>query len=300
MNSLAADFQTINEALAQAIARHANDNCPPTIPPPALSLVPSSDQVKLIHGCGLEMMRSMPSESVDLALCDLPYGMTRTKFDPIINVDEHMYELHRIVTHRGAVVAFSAQPFTNDLINASRAFDVKKEMFFKQEIIWEKDGTTGFSQARARHLKAHENILVFSKGVVIGGARTKRAMTYNPQGAFEVDAILPSRGGFNYLGNTQRNQGGKHFKRLTNCPRSVLRFAKEKGKHIHPFAKPVPLLEYLINTFSNAGEVVLDPTAGSGSAAVAAINTGRKFIGAEIDRAFHDIAEKRIMEARMT
>ncbi|VWX51813.1 site-specific DNA-methyltransferase [Novosphingobium sp. 9U] len=267
----------------------------PTIPPqPAnddhkIELPTAVGQPVLIDGCGLEMLRGLPDASIDLALLDLPYGITRTSFDPVINVDAHMEELRRVVTPTGAIVCFATQPFTTKLINAAPDL-------FKQALVWEKPGVTGFAQARARHLKCHEDILIFSKGTIIG-KRSKRQMTYNPQGAVEVARVLPKGGNTKYMGNTQVDQGGKKYVGLANCPRSVLRFAKDsKG---HSFAKPIALLDYLIRTFSNDNEVVLDHTMGSGSTGVAAHRAGRRFIGAENGfledgRSIFKIAEGRI------
>ncbi len=254
----------------------ANDNMP-TIAIPATAAAPT-----LHHGCGLDMMRSLPDRSIDLVLCDLPYGSTGLAIDPKIDVTAWMDEMRRIVTDRGAIVAFSAQPFTTDLMNAGR--DI-----FKQEIIWEKVQPTGFQQSAARHLKAHENILVFSKGTVIA-KRSKRQMVYNPQGAVVVrKKTRENERTCGYLKNqhTTVNKIGDFYEGLTNCPRSVLYGPKDRDAHTyHSFAKPIWLLEYLIRTYTNDTGLVLDPTMGSGSTGLACIATGRKFLGAEngIDR----------------
>ncbi len=260
----------------------ANDNTPPE--------PPTSDPVlrlsNLHHGCGLTAMRAMNDESVDLVLCDLPYGVSGLAIDPTIDVDAWMTEMRRIVTPTGAIVAFAQQPFTTDLIIAGR--DI-----FKQALVWEKVKPTGFQQSATRHLKTHEDILVFSKGTII--RRSDRRMTYNPQGVeFVARKMRPPRR-FKYLdkkvgGNTRT---GEIYQAMTNCPRSVLRYAKDSATH--PFAKPIALLEYLIRTFSNDGEVVLDPTIGSGSTGIAANIVGREWIGFEADSKFYNIAVARLV-----
>lgn len=224
--------------------------------------------------CGLELMRSLPNASVDLLMCDLPYGTTRNVIDPIINVEEWLQEMRRIVTSRGAIVAFCTQPFTTDLMNAGRDL-------WKSEIVWEKSRATGHAQSHRRMMKAHESILVFSKGTVCGGNRSKRTMTYNPQGAERVTTRNRKRNsayhGHNFCTKAALNDP---VESLHNCPRDVVYFPKDKNG-LHPFAKPVALLEYLIRTYSNPGDVILDPTMGSGSTGIACIATERHFIGAE-------------------
>ena len=241
----------------------ANDN-PATVLP-----------IGLHQMCGLELMRSLPDASVDLLLTDLPYGETRAKFDPKINVAEWMAEMRRIVTNRGAILAFCAQPFTTDLINAGRDM-------LKTDIVWEKPMATGFPQSHRRMMKAHETILVFSKGTVCGGGRSKRTMTYNPQGAEAY--VSPNRKHIetDYQGQPFSTKAavGDPVDRLRNCPRDVVYYPKDQGTG-HSFSKPVALLEMLIRTYSNEGDVVLDPTMGSGSTGVACLPTGRQFIGAE-------------------
>ena len=268
-------------------------------PPPAPSngnvAMPS---IRLHNGCGLELMRSLPDASVDLVLCDLPYGTTRSAFDPLIDVSAWLAEMRRIVTPLGVIVAFCTQPFTTDLMNAGRDM-------WKSEIVWEKPNPTGFAQSHRRMMKAHETILVFSKGTVCGGDRSKRHMTYNPIGVEKVVTRNKKRNLENdYHGQSFSTKAavGDPVNSLRNCPRDVVYFPKDKNTG-HPFAKPIALLDYLIRTYSNEGDTVLDPTMGSGSTGVACAATGRKFIGAENgfkkngDCVFA-IAEERIAKAR--
>ena len=259
----------------------------------------------LIKGDGLALLRSLPANSVDLVQADLPYGMTGICIDPVIDVDAWLQEMHRVVTDRGAIVAFSAQPFTTKLMNASKAFDRGIEMFFKQELIWNKEQPTGFQQSGARHLKDHENILIFSKGTVIS-RRSDRQMIFNPQGASKVVRIAPKRQRtVGYLANQHSTKGhGEPYDGLKDCPRSVI-YGSKDAKHLHSFQKPLWLLDYLTLTFSNPGALVLDPSMGSGTAGVAAVRNDRRFIGAEngVDRqgnCIYSIAKQRIDDTAMS
>ncbi|MBB5709693.1 DNA-methyltransferase [Sphingomonas xinjiangensis] len=248
------------------------------------------DHPQLVNGCGLEMMRKLPDASVDLVLCDLPYGITGLEIDPKIDVEAWMTEMRRIVTDRGAIVAFCVQPFATDLMNAGR--DI-----YKYDTVWEKPNATNFQHSKGQFLRCHETMIVFSKGTATGEASSQRQMTYNPQGAEKVTKFVRKRErSVNYLQNphSSKKKAGEAYDALKNCPRSVIYGPKDHdAKKLHPFAKPIWLLEYLIRTFSNEGEIVLDPTMGSGSAGIAALNTKRRFVGAEngTDRQGRDIFE---------
>ena len=274
------------EGAFQRIAAETPSKVPATVAANDTTIAPPND-VKaplLIKGDGLSMLRGLADKSVDMLATDLPYGMTGLAIDPNINLDEWMYEMHRVVTDRGAILAFCTQPFTNDLMNASRAFDQGVQGFFRQELIWEKPQASGFHQSGGRHLKAHENILIFSRGTVVGARRSKRQMVYNPQGANErVKFVRKVERTTSYLSDsTCRKLVGTPYDGHDNCPRSVLYCQKDSDmKGVHPFAKPVSLLEYLTLTYTNPNDLVVDPTMGSGSACLAALNTGRRFIGAE-------------------
>jgi len=279
--------------------RRDNDNAPVTVAPPIIApTIRAPVDIKaplLIKDDGLAMLRKMADKSVDHFSIDLPYGMTGLECDPNIDVYAWMYEMHRVVTDRGSIVAFAMQPFTTLLINASTYFDQKKQPFFRQELIWEKQISTGINQSKGRHMKSHENILVFSRGTVIGENNSKRQMTFNPQGATEVVKLTRSHTN-NYLkNNTTGKEVATETDCLENCPRSILYSPKDQESlKMHPFAKPVPLLEYLIRTYTNPDALIVDPTMGSGSTCIAALNTGRRFIGAEngFDKEGLDIFEK--------
>lgn len=248
-----------------------------------------SNVPKLINGCGLEMMRGLPDRSVDLVLADLPYGSTGLGIDPVIDVAEWMAEMQRIVTDQGSVVAFGSLKFAHTLMAAGLSD-------FKDRLIWHKPKGTGHQLLR--HIQAHEDILVFSRGSVRRNAKVQ--MIFNPQGVVQKLATA-RRDPFSHLASKPRaGWAGSEYVSNTNWPRTVLNFGKDSdAMGLHPFAKPVALLEYLIRTYSNENALVLDPTMGSGSTGVAAQNTGRRFIGAENGtdkhgRCIYSIAVKRI------
>ena len=267
------------------------------LPPPSSS-VPThgNDQASLHHGDCLEVMKALPDDSVDLILADLPYGTTGLGIDRRLPLDELWAEYRRVLKKpHGNIVLFGSQPFTSMLVNS--APDI-----FRHSLVWEKNKATGFQHASAKPLKRHEDILVFSYGVNISEKRTGKRATYNPQGAIKVTKKAQGLSDVSFLAKAIRgHEKGTEFEGLTNCPDSIIRFPKDKrskGETVHPFAKPVALLEYLILTYSNEGEVVLDNTMGSGSAGVAALNTGRRFIGIEKDDEWFEVARERIETAR--
>lgn len=280
------------------VTKSANDNSPieanitsklPVYAP--LPLNTDAFRPVLHHGDCLEVMKTLPDDSVDLILADLPYGTTRLEIDDPLPLDELWREYRRILRKpHGNIVLFGSQPFTTALINS--APDI-----FRYAMVWEKNSSTGFQHADAKPLKIHEDILVFSYGVNISAKRTKRRATYNDQQAVPVKRKATGQTKVSYLSKAIRGHpAGHEFVGLTNCQTSILRFAKDakKGKNAHPFAKPVGLLDRLIQTYSNPGEVVLDNTMGSGSTCVAAMKAGRKSIGIEIDQEWFEVAQERI------
>jgi DNA modification methylase len=250
----------------------------------------------IYQGDCLEVMKTLPDDSVDLILADLPYGTTGLNIDRPLPLDELWAEYRRIIKKpHGNIVLFGSQPFTSKLVNSA-------EDIFRHSLVWEKNKPTGFQHASAKPLKRHEDILVFSCGVNISEKRTKRRATYNPQGVIQVTKKAQGVSKVTYLSKAVRGHtAGADYVGLTNCPDDIIRIGKDKrvkGKETHPFAKPVALLEYLIRTYSNAGEVVLDNTMGSGSTGVAALNTGRQFIGIEMNAKWFDVARQRIETER--
>ena len=229
----------------------------------------------------LEGMKRLESGSIDLILTDLPYGTTDCEFDRRLAFEPMWAEFLRVTKENAAIVLFSQMPFGSDLIQSQRNL-------FRYEWCWEKSLGVGFLNARKMPLRCHENILVFYR----------RLPTYNPQ--FTKGKPYKSFHSRNFTQNynnqrsTLTENDGEHY-----YPRDVIYFKSTvgQGKRYHPQQKLVELLEYLIRTYTNEGETVLDATMGSGSTGVAAINTNRRFIGFEIEKKFYDIAEKRISEA---
>ena len=238
------------------------------------------DDIQLYYGDCLEVMKDIPDKSIDMILCDLPYGTTRNKWDTVIDLDLLWSQYERIIKDNGAIVLFAQVPF-NIILGYSNL------KLLKYEWIWEKPQGTGFLNAKKMPLKKHENILVFYKKLPI----------YNPQmigneirtrKRNKNEKTTDSYGKFTY--DEQSTYVGRY-------PTSILSFDRDKNK-LHPTQKPVALLEYLIKTYTNEGEIVLDNCMGSGSTGVACVNTGRKFIGIEIDKKYFDISKQRIEEAK--
>lgn len=232
--------------------------------------------VTLMPGDCLELMPWIADASVDMVLCDLPYGTTQNKWDAVIPFDPLWAEYRRVVRKGGAIVLTATQPFSSVLV-ASNLKD------FKYEWIWVKSKITGVLNAKKMPVRKHEQVLVFST------APTK----YNAQGLVAKETVTKQ-------GGNSDNYGGRssadYVQEWTNWPRDVLEIASE-GSTVHPTQKPVALMEYLIRTYTNPGDTVLDNTMGSGTTGVAAVNTGRHFIGIERDPAYFDIASARIDRA---
>ena len=234
--------------------------------------------MELIQGDCLEVMKNIPSASVDMILCDLPYGTTRNKWDTCLNLGKLWEQYKRIIKDNGAIVLFSQMPFTAALV-------MSNPKMFRYEWIAEKSLATGFLNAKRMPMKAHENILVFYKKLPMYNAQMTKGKPYS---------ITRRDIGGQYLHNFEsietKNEG-------TRCPRDVLRDLWQPycgGKMYHPTQKPVPLLEYLIKTYTNEGDTVLDNCMGSGSTGVACVNTKRDFVGVELDENYFDIARRRI------
>ena len=246
---------------------------------------------ELMKGDCLELMKAVPDASVDLILCDLPYGTTACKWDSVIPVDTLWQAYRRILSARGTVVLTAAQPFTT--VITTPALDL-----FKHSSVWVKNRPTGPQHAKNRPMSKHEDVLVFSKGkmghvVQLGDRR----MTYNPQGVRDAgEKTVTAKGSHSSLMGPRPNQVGRVYIAQTGFPHSILNFDKEES-HVHPTQKPVALMEYLIRTYTNAGDTVLDNCMGSGTTGVACANTGRKFIGIEMDEKYFEIAKNRVESA---
>ena len=223
-------------------------------------------------------MRDIQDKSIDMILCDLPYGTTQCKWDTIIPFEPLWEQYNRVIKDNGAIVLFGRQPFTSQLINSN----LKN---FRYELIWEKEQATNFMFLKNQFGQATENISVFYK----------KQPTYNPQMVKSDKPIKSNGGNSSKTYEKQEFKGNKEI-RYEKYPLNILRFNRDK-KTVHPTQKPVALLEYLIKTYTNEGETVLDNCMGSGSTGVACKNTNRKFIGIELDETYFNIAKDRIMKA---
>jgi site-specific DNA-methyltransferase (adenine-specific) len=236
--------------------------------------------------CGdcLELMKDIPDNSIDMILCDLPYGTTACKWDTVIPFEPLWEQYNRIIKDNGAIVLFGSEPFSSAL----RVSQLDK---FKYDWIWDKKTGLGFLDSKYRPLKQHEIISVFSKGGCSNGSKIQ--MTYNPQNL--IPTTKKNRNAKSNILNSEPKQRKDLDTKFTNYPKSILTYARETG--FHPTQKPVALLEYLIKTYTNEGDVVLDNCMGSGSTCVACVNTGRHYIGFEKEPIYYDIACQRLDEA---
>lgn len=221
----------------------------------------------------------------------LTIGTTACKWDNIIPFEPLWEQYERIIKDNSAIVLFGTEPFSSHLRLSNIAM-------YKYDWIWVKNNAVGFVNAKLKPMNKHENILVFSKGKTSNG--NKNNMIYNPQDLIPYGKEVRS-GNKKDKENTywrpsllSSNEGG-YVQSYTNYPTSVLNFKKE-SKPIHPTQKPVELCEYLIKTYTNEGEVVLDNCIGSGTTVISALNTNRKYIGFELEKKYYDIASKRIEE----
>lgn len=232
----------------------------------------------------LEIMQDIPDHSIDMVLCDLPYGVTRNKWDSVIPFTDLWREYKRIIKENGAIALFGTGMFTADLMESNRKM-------WRYNLIWEKTQPTGFLNANKMPLRSHEDICIFYK----------KQPTYHPQKSFGHARKVSTA---EHKRNSKQSSNYRPAKKVTydsteRYPRSVLKYSKDIQKSaLHPTQKPVELLEYLIKTFTDAGEIVLDNCMGSGSTCIAAMNTGRRYIGIESDIQYFDVAKERIEEAR--
>lgn len=238
--------------------------------------------IDLRHGDCLELMKAIPDNSVDLILCDLPYGVTDCEWDSVIPFAPLWEQYNRIAKENAAVVLFSVQPFTTKLIQSNMKH-------FRYCWYWKKNNKTGAPFAKVQPMRCIEDICVFYKHKPL----------YNPQGLVELKKPIQRRE--KAAGNVYRTQHKEYAQKYTNYPSHLLRFANEAAGNkarLHPTQKPVALLEYLIKTYTNEGATVLDNCMGSGSTGVACVNTGRNFIGMELYKPYFEIAKKRIHTAQ--
>ncbi len=242
-------------------------------------------KIELIQGDCLEKMKDIPDKSIDMILCDLPYGTTACKWDTIIPFEPLWEQYKRIIKDNGAIVLTASQPFTSALVMSN------PEMF-KYEWIWFKNVPTGMAQSRYSPMKYHESVLVFSKNTIKVFNKIMEERVGKGKDCYNYE---------HYCGENNHVKMDKVKKfynaKLVN-PSSVLLFnvAPNRKDKLHPTQKPVALFEYLIKTYTNEGDLVLDNCMGSGTTGVACKNINRNFIGIELDPEYFKIAEKRINE----
>ena len=242
----------------------------------------------LHHGDGIELMKAIPDQSVGLVLCDPPYGCSHNKkIDTRLDQDAMWAEYRRILKPTGSVILFAAGQFMSDLLISAPSD------WFKYDYSWVKDAPVGSPDGGVnRPLRRHENALVFSPGTTIQKTRSARRYTYEPIGAIKVLKRNSERRNFNHMGLVKKYEPGTAYWGLENVPDSILSFPKDG--ELHPYQKPVAMLERLIRTHSNEGDLILDNCAGSGSLDIAAINTDRRWIAIEMDDYYYGVAEARI------
>lgn len=240
--------------------------------------------VSLQKGNCLELMSDIADKSVDMICCDLPYGTTANGWDTVIPFEPLWKQYSRVIKDHGAIVLFSQMPFGSKLIESA-----PHSLPFRHEWIWEKTRATGFLNAHKVPLRAHENILVFYKHLP----------TYNPQftSGKPYKTVHQGRMTSNYHHKTKNinvvtESDGRRY------PRDVIKFSSPNAKSYHPTQKPVRLLDYLIKTYTNSGDMVLDNCMGSGSTGVSCVETGRGFIGMEMNDDYFEIAQRRIWNAQ--
>lgn len=234
----------------------------------------------LYKGDCLIEMQKIADKSIDMILCDLPYGTTdKNKWDKPLDLSIVFKEYDRVIKDNGAILLYAQQPFASDLINAYRKY-------FRYEIIWEKTKPVGFFNAKKMPLRNHENILVFYK----------KLPTYNPKlQDCNKKVKRPDESG---VYGTRRSRSNEYVMNKTGYPKTVVKYTNVFNPQLHPTQKNVELNEYLIGLFTNENETVLDNTMGSGTTGIACINTNRDFIGIELDDNYFAIAEDLIWTAK--
>ena len=255
------------------------------------------ENITLLNGDCLKMMKEIPDNSIDMVLCDLPYGTSASSWDKKLPMNDLWNEYKRIIKHNRAIVLFSQQPFTSLLITSNI------EMW-KYNWIWEKDNGTNFMNSHFCPLKITEDICVFGNGAT-SFVKNGENLIYNPQFSegkpysiisgnqkSNSAVVRGGKGGRDDVGGYKTESDGKRY------PKNLIKFNRDKDK-LHPTQKPVSLCEYLIQTYTNEGDVVLDNCMGSGTTGIACLNTNRKFIGMELDDTYFEIAKKRIEEVNI-
>ena len=233
----------------------------------------------VLHGDCLEVMKDIPDKSIDMILCDLPYGTTACKWDTIIPFEPLWEQYKRIIKDNGAIVLTASQPFTSALV-------MSNPKMFKYEWIWYKNVNSNFMLAKKQPLRHHENILVFSKQTIKYYPQMEEGTPY--QRKRKIGEILNT----DHFASKFQRKDSISDKRY---PKTVIEIARDE-RQAHPTQKPVALFEYLIKTYTNEGDIVLDNCAGSGTTGVACKNTGRNYILMEKEKEYIDIINNRLSQ----
>ena len=242
-------------------------------------------KIELIQGDCLEKMKDIPDGSIDMILCDLPYGTTACKWDSILPFDKLWKEYERIITDNGAIVLTASQPFTSALV-------MSNPKMFKHEWIWEKQKAANFMNMKTAPAKYHENILVFAKNTP----------TYNPIMWQIEESKRDKRKTVNHCIEPKESHYGNMKIKIrkeddgSRYPKSILKIDKSINKNLHPTAKPLELMQYLIKTYSNEDDVVMDNCMGSNTTGLACKELNRQYIGIEKEKSYYDISVKRVTE----
>ena len=242
-----------------------------------------TSEYSLLFGDCLERMKEIPDGSVDMILTDPPYQKTQNSWDSIIPLEPMWEQIKRVIKPKGAIVLFGQNTFTFKL-------GLSNEKMFRYTLTWEKTKAGGFLNAKRMPLQAHEDILVFYKKLPTYNPQFKEGKPYTKKAVTNGDGR--NYGNFDRVGQVSVNEGKRY-------PRSVVKFSNDNHGSLHPTQKPIELLEYLIKTYTNESETVLDFTFGSCSTGVAALNTNRRFIGVEMEEKYFDIGVKRMQESAM-
>lgn len=239
--------------------------------------------IELYNGDCLEVMKDIKDKSIDMILCDLPFEHTCCSWDLLIPFEPLWKQYKRIIKDNGAIVLFGAEPFSSKL-------RMSNPKMYRYDWIWEKTKYSNFLCLKKQPARNYENICIFYK----------KQPTYNPE-MLKGKPYIDKRNGIKKQGH-QQEYGIKNFVPIENkgerYPNCIIHFSNGNNKNVHPTQKPVPLLEYLIKTYTNEGETVLDNCMGSGSTGVACMNTNRNFIGIELDKNYFEIAKKRIEDVQ--
>ena len=242
--------------------------------------------INLYQGDCLEIMKEIKDKSIDMILCDLPYGTTKCKWDVVIPFDKLWEQYNRIIKNNGAIVLFGSEPFSSAL----RMSNLKD---YKYDWVWEKTKFANFALVRKQPRKLHETISIFYKKQPTYNPQMEKGKPYKDNRTQKQDSRTMTDGEtIKFSSRTPIVNEGVRF------PKSIIKFGNPSGKgHLHPTQKPVELLEYLIKTYTNENDLVLDNCMGSGSTGVACKNLNRNFIGIELDENYFNIAKERIDKA---